>query len=149
LLESRESRDCNGCFLILFALPSMEALLAPSMDTASMLVASRGLLTEGEKGLERVTTEEDALGAVTAGVDEDEEEEEAEEEEAAEEEEEEEVVLATLFAVETGAETVLDGLGEETVLGTAATEAATEAVAGTVGAEFLNMDDCVAFLFER
>jgi hypothetical protein len=76
--------------LILFALPSMEALLAPSMDTASMLVASRGLLTEGEKGLERVTTEEDALGAVTAGVDEDEEEEEeAEEEEAAEEEEEE------------------------------------------------------------
>jgi hypothetical protein len=137
--------------LILFALPSMEALLAPSMDTASMLVASRGLLTEGEKGLERVTTEEDALGAVTAGVDEDdeeEEEEEAEEEEAAEEEEEEEV-LATLFAVETGAETVLDGLGEEIVLGTAATEAATEAVAGTVGAEFLNMDDCVAFLFER
>jgi hypothetical protein len=135
--------------LVLFALPSMEALLAPSMDTASMLVASRGLLEEGEKGLERVTTDEDALGAVTAGVDEDEDEEEEEEEAEEEEEEEEEVVFATLFAVETGAETVLDGFGEETLLETAVMAAATEAVAGTAGAEFLNMDDCVAFLFER
>jgi hypothetical protein len=134
--------------LVLFALPSVEAPLAPSMDTASALVASSGLLAEGENGVERVTTEEVAQGAVIAGVD----EEEAEEEEVAEEEEEEEedvVILATLFTVETGAETVLDGLGEEAALGTAVTVAATGAEAGTMGVEFLNMDDCVAFLFER
>ena len=130
--------------MVLFALLSEEALPlalalpAPSTDTAPVLVGSKGLFAEGEKGVGRVTTVEDTLRAVTVGVEEDE-----------DEEEEEEEVFAVLLTAGTVAETELDGLGEGTVFNILTTEAGTETGAGTMGTVFLNMDDCDVFLLER